>query len=266
MGKRAYCPWWRRVAMSNHTVQQRHLQTQSTKSTNYGRKEDKMLNRCFKPKTTILLTAVLLSLVACNSESMLHNGIENFEGDLIIYSYFNIASEAIFDENKDLVMEPEYCKVDFVVHSGGTMVDIRIPNSAVEVILRHFEAIESGDLTMYRTTVGYSDAADLYHHMSLMIHYFGDIVNIDNDTFNLAMSEQFEMLSVIQETLFHETFPPRNRGTGLFVKKIELAYDFFAKTTVIDNNDNVFVYFLGVGLDESEENSINRHYNPNQLR
>ena len=251
----------------------------------YGRKEGKMLIHCLKPKSTILLTAVLLTLAACNSKSMLQYYVETPEYDLTINYNFNISEEGIYDEIKKIEKESNHPEeisydsnctqnnsyaetmvIEFITHPSGTMVDVRIPNNAVEVILRHFEAIENGDLAMYRSTVGWSDGADLYHHISLMIRYFGDIVDINHDTFNLAMSEQFEKLSIIEETLFYGSFSLRSRGTDLFVKRIELMYDFFAKTTVIDNDTNVFIYFLGVGLDESEESFVNRHYSPNQSK
>jgi len=117
--------------------------------------------------------------------------------------------------------EPKDEETVFVVLPNGTLLDPRVTRQAADVIIKHFDAIENGDLRGFWSTLMGQDGADINYHAWLILRYFSDMVNIEPE----ALEEIFTsgVLPInIHETMFHPEFPqPIPRNTGLFVKRIE---------------------------------------------
>ena len=134
---------------------------------------------------------------------------------------------------------------EYISLPGGTMVDTSLDKEVIDMFLRRFEAIENGDLPAFRSTLpSIEDGVDFYYQLSLVHKYFGDLLNIDADTFNSAV-ETSDGLQTIAYALFTEEPPARNRNTGLFLKKIEAMPSGGIMVTVINNrNEEDIHYFM----------------------
>jgi len=157
----------------------------------------------------------------------------------------------------DTVLENELEPVEIYGFPNDSIVETQIPDTTIDVIIRHFEAIENGDLTTFRSTLIAQDGVDLNHHMELIVYYFGHIIGIDTITFNLAMAGLADM-GFMHRRIFDDEYPLKSRGTDLTVIKIELEDD-FVKVILTDNRNNELTYYLEVGLCPDEENFISRH-------
>jgi hypothetical protein len=141
----------------------------------------------------------------------------------------------------------------FITLPNSTIVDSRISESTVNMILKRFEAIENGDIAAFRTTLPeIEDGASMYHNLSLIFNYFEDFFDVDAEGFNYAVSEA-EGLEPIMHTAFSRNFPLKNRNTGLFVKKMEIetapdinafGYGKLVKVTVTNNKNEEDVFYF----------------------
>ena len=134
--------------------------------------------------------------------------------------------------------------------AGGTSaalnakVDTTIPEDTAAVILKHFAAIENGDLTAFRSTLKPAeDGADMNYQLSLICKYFGDFFNVSEAAFNKAFSDGGEALEQIRHSAFSGVFPAKSRNTGMFVKEMEMEQDFI-KVTVSNNKSEESIYRL----------------------
>ena len=106
----------------------------------------------------------------------------------------------------------EYEVTEFTSLPAGTIADIRIDDAAIDLILRHFAAIEAGDaLAFWDTLGGGQDGVSHNYWRSLVFRYFPQwfIANDGNagDFFNPDLGYAY--------------LPPSLRGTGVSVLKIE---------------------------------------------
>jgi hypothetical protein len=141
----------------------------------------------------------------------------------------------------------------FITLPNNTVVDSRISNSTVNIILKRLEAIENGDIAAFRTTLPeIEDGASMYQNLSLIFNYFEDFFDVDADGFRYAVSEA-EGLEPIIHTAFSRDFPLRSRNTGLFVKKMEIetrpdmnafGYGKLVRVTVTNNKKEEEVFYF----------------------
>ena len=117
--------------------------------------------------------------------------------------------------------------VDLITLANGTVVDSRIPAGAIDLVFRHFNAIENRDLAAFRATLAREDRVDTHHQMGLIQSYFGDILGIDSDVLRHAISTA-EGLQEIEYLIFYAEPPPaRSKHSGMFVKEIRRADEVF---------------------------------------
>jgi hypothetical protein len=157
---------------------------------------------------------------------------------------------------------------DFIILANGAMADIRISQSVVDLIFKHFEAIENGDLAAFRSTLkSPDDAADMYYQINLIYKYFWDFFDLDAAGFNYAIANA-EGLEPIINTAFSGVFPLRSRNNGLFIKKMEIVtdhnfrsegYNELIKVAVTNNKNNENIYYLDIVPGETYER-INKHF------
>jgi len=137
---------------------------------------------------------------------------------------------------------------DFIILPNGILADTRISESTVDVILRHFQAIENGDLTAFRSTLSpMQDGVDLHRQLGLIFRHFGDIAGVSADMFAHAMNTGVPQ-SIIDK-LFYEEFAPKNRNSGMVIQKMEIVTDHIFRIhgfselirVVLINNDKIII-------------------------
>ena len=125
---------------------------------------------------------------------------------------------------------------------NGTIVDARIPEDIVDRMIKRIEAIENGDLTAFRSTLGeIQDGVDYHYQLGLIFEFFGDFFDIDSDTYNEAVATG-EVLSEIAEILFQGEHPLRSRNTGLFIRKMEITDTGGLMLIVMNNKNEKLIY------------------------
>jgi len=211
-------------------------------------------------KHILFIVLILAILSSCNNKDRTPNslGEENIERNITEQDELQITAE--LDENLDLQLFNIIDEVnvntsntitsnniEFKILPNGTMVDTRIPEENIEMILRRFEAIENGDLAGFRSSLPEAqDGVDFYYQLGLIFKYFEDFFGITADEFNEAVIDGTERLDVIARMLFHGQFPLKRRNTGLFIEKIELSdYAGIVVITKSGNEETVheFVYW-----------------------
>jgi len=105
--------------------------------------------------------------------------------------------------------------VGFTTLPGGTRVDTRVDRRTADVILRHFAAIEDGDVAAFRQTLMAQDGADRAYHSALIFRYFGDMFETEEMTGDLWEEQTMELLG--------REIPPMTRDFELFVSEIRLT-------------------------------------------
>jgi len=130
----------------------------------------------------------------------------------------------------------------YATFPNGTIVDARIPEDLAVRMIKRIEAIENGDLTAFRSTLGeMQDGVDFYYQLGLIYTFFGDFFDIDSDDFNEAVTTGEESLK-IAETLFNSEHPLRNRNTGLFIRKMEITDTGGLMLIVMNNKNEKLIY------------------------
>jgi hypothetical protein len=148
--------------------------------------------------------------------------------------------------------------IEFIELPNGTLVDARIREEVVEVIFRHFQAIEDGDWTAFRDTLVAQDMVDIYHQIGLMIKYFGDIVNVDELAFHHAMGAPDDSLQLIIDKLSIGEYNPIPRNTGMHIQVIRWSGSDFVTTVELTNKKNEYIVYWILASREG----IWQHVNP----
>ena len=126
---------------------------------------------------------------------------------------------------------------------NGTIVDARIPEDLANRMIKRIEAIENGDLTAFRSTLGeMQDGVDFYYQLGLIYSFFGDFFDIDSDAFEEAVANGGEELPEIAETLFNSEHPLKSRNTGLFIRKMEITDTGGLMLIVMNNKNEKLIY------------------------
>ena len=98
--------------------------------------------------------------------------------------------------------------VEFITLPNGTRADTRLLEVEIDLILRHFAAIEDGDVEAFQDTlIGGQYGIRLSFWRYLTFRYFNDWF-LEND--------------LSPEDFYHRTRLPSLRGTGLFVREIDV--------------------------------------------
>jgi len=159
-------------------------------------------------------------------------------------------------------LEDSDTAIDFIELSDGILVDARIKEEVVEVIFRHFQAIEDGDLSAFRDTLVAQDMVDVYHQIGLMIRYFGDLFE---DSEKLAENIHSLNQGVVDSAfydLFYKEYPLRNRNTGMRIQVIRLSESDIGITIELTNNKNEhIIYWILAG-----PNGVGQHINPQHFQ
>ncbi|MCL1992817.1 MAG: hypothetical protein FWG66_07705 [Spirochaetes bacterium] len=133
---------------------------------------------------------------------------------------------------------------------NGAMRDTRVPDEIVDLVFRHFQAIEDGDVVAFRTTLGAQDGASLNMNIGLISRYFWDIVagDYEEEMFN----EWHDLTELGRHNVFYRDFPPVARNTGLTVQEIRFVYDAWLgilQVTTTNNEHLTEVHRLGLTSD-----------------
>jgi len=172
----------------------------------------------------IMLLILLPLFPACNSCGTAHNNVVN---------------------NKDNSEYNEDPSIEYVTLPNGTKVDARISDDLVDRMFKRIQAIENGDLVSFRATLGeMQDGVDYYYQLHLIFTYFGDLFDIDPDTFNDAVANGGEELTEIANTLLNSKPPLKNRNTGLSIKRIETTSSGGLKVIVKNKKNEEFIYYF----------------------
>jgi hypothetical protein len=131
-------------------------------------------------------------------------------------------------------------KEKYVTLPNGTIVTIAneiITEDVVKMIVKRFEAIENGDVSAFRSTLPeIQDGVDYHYQLGLIFNFFGDLFDIDSDTFEDAVATG-ELLKEIAVKLFQSEPPLKSRNTGLKIKKLDVAAG-LGLVVVATNNKN----------------------------
>jgi len=205
-------------------------------------------------KTLVLVFATFL-FTACNRQSTHYPKETSGINKKVLVGNENTATQhnhsSVFDVAKD---KPEtgYEKVDeiikYVTLPNGTRVDTRIDDEVVDLIFRHFEAIENGDVVAFRETLQGQDGASINMHLGLITRYFWDIVVAD---YQYEMFFDGEMGAGMTELgwqrVFHEEFPPVSRNTGMLLREIKQSNTYWGVVVTLQfYAQNEVVLFITV--------------------
>lgn len=129
-------------------------------------------------------------------------------------SPFNIAEENISDEipqNEESILS--VTPIEFVTLPNGTRIDSRVSEYLASGIIRHFNAIETGDIDEFWDTLMGEDGVDFNHFVSLIYRYF------ENADYFHWTQRGFE---IPDEHDWSEIVYQNRKNTGLFVREIGL--------------------------------------------
>ena len=152
--------------------------------------------------------------------------------------------------------------INFIELPDGALVDARIEKEAVEIIFRHFQAIEDGDLSAFRDTlVAPQDMVDVYSQIELMARYFGDIVNVDEAAFHHAMGSFDGSLRLIMDRFFTGEYNPVPRNTGMRIQVIRFEPHFRMIVELTNNKNEHITYWILAGT-----GGVGQHINPQHFQ
>jgi len=202
---------------------------------------------------SMMILILLMVLIACKPKSTANDNVEN-NIDNSVTSHNIIIDEQKDQSNTDIsgIDDTGYddhyyydddINFDYIILPNGTIVDTSVPEDIVDMLFKRIEAVENGDISAFRSTLGeMQDGVDYYYQLSLLFKFFGDFINIDLDTFNNAVAEGTEELEEIAIKLFRGNYPARNRNTGLFIKMIETSSHGWLRVIVVNNRNEEFAY------------------------
>ena len=171
----------------------------------------------------------LYLLVGCSLYESKNTGDTSTE----VLDYYVLSAED--ERNSPCILSP-----NFIALQNGTIIDTRIDGEIIDLVLRHFTAIENGDaLAFWDTLGGGQDGVSHNYWRSLVFRFFPQWF-IEND----GNAEDF---------INHYTeLPPSLHGTGLRVSKIEQlleceeGFSFAVQATVINDYKFKEVFILGI--------------------
>jgi|GEM_PF-3917247 len=137
---------------------------------------------------------------------------------------------------------------NFHILPSGTRADTRLDAEVVDLILRHFNAIESGDISAFRETLQAQDGASINWNTELILDSFWDIVvgNYQYEMFPYGSwgAGRTELGSY---RLFAKEFASVSRNTGLFVREIRLSdYSHYILAATTNNIGEKRFYRMGL--------------------
>ncbi|MCL2377394.1 MAG: hypothetical protein FWC76_08395 [Defluviitaleaceae bacterium] len=149
--------------------------------------------------------------------------------------------EAIAWQNGELPTE-------FITLPNGTRVDVRVDDETVDLIFRHFEAVENGDVVAFRETLQGQDGISGNNHVSQILAHFWDIVVGDYaDEMFFEGGSYIDLTQFGSNRIFHENFPAVSRNTDLHVAEIRKSYGHWGlgvEVTTINNEQEKAVYIM----------------------
>jgi len=147
--------------------------------------------------------------------------------------------------------------IEFTLFANGALVDTRISENSAAMIFKHFQAIEDGDLSAFRDTLSPDDIGDTYHHVHLIIKYFGDFFENSEQLAENVHSLNQETVNSAFHDLFYKEYPLKNRDTGLRVLAIRQSISTGKIIVDLTNNESNHITYLLIG----GNGGINYHYN-----
>jgi hypothetical protein len=140
-----------------------------------------------------------------------------------------------------------YEVIEFAVLPNGTRVDIRVDDEIVDLVFRHFQAIEDGNVMAFRETLQGQDGASMNMHIELILAYFWDIVvaGYEDEMFYYWR----ELTEFGRNRAFFEEHEPISRNTGMFIKEIKYPHDGWCGGVVVvltSYEHDEMVYTLGL--------------------
>jgi hypothetical protein len=159
-------------------------------------------------------------LISCNSCAVTHKKAEKNTGNSVI----------------------TINGIEYNILPNGTLVEAGIPEDIVDMIFKRIKAIEDGDLTAFRSTLGnIEDGVDYHYQLLIICEFFGDFFDIDTDTLYDAVATS-EGLTEIADILFNSEHPLKSRNTGLVIKKLEVKDGSGLVVTVTNNKNEEIIY------------------------
>jgi len=198
---------------------------------------------------SILIILLFITLVMSAKCSSRNTAQENMDSSELV------AEEDKIDEH-DLI---ENIAAEDTILYNGIKVGANISKESLDIIIRYFESIRTGDLLTFRSLLEPEDGSDIYSHLALMQKYFEEIVGVDIETLNDAVYNADESLQEMFYIFHRKEYPRTNRNTGQVIKEITEVtpdYDFPYNFKVItaDRNHIETTHLLIV-----TETGINRH-------
>jgi len=209
-----------------------------------------MINKTNAFALSIILFFVVI-LNSCDSRNKTYQ-----EHASTVSGIIEIIVEPVFEEIylADAAQTDELYEAHFEFHTldSGTIVDTRLLEKHVSLVLKIFEAIEKGDLSTFRSLLEPHDGSDILHHLSLIQEYFENIVGVDNEKFFDAVIDGGAALDEIQNVFWNIEFPAVERETGLFVKEMTIGPPggWEISAIVVDNNYREKIYLIRFGFEK----------------
>lgn len=100
----------------------------------------------------------------------------------------------------------------------GAKIDSRLDGETVDLIFRHFDAIERGDIAAFRETLQGQDGASLNMHIRLILAYFWNIVVGDYE--DKMFFELGELNVFGRQRVFDKDFPPYPQDFEIIIEEI----------------------------------------------
>ena len=139
--------------------------------------------------------------------------------------------------------DPAEGSIEFVVFPNGTAVDTRISEQVADTVIKHFEAIENGDVMAYRNTVFPAEFGDLIFNARQILETFPNFFDIGQEAMDLFTSRRI-LNDEFWYQVFHREIPPRAQNKGIFVREIRFDLSFEVMTTVTSNKNEERIYII----------------------
>jgi len=197
----------------------------------------------------LFFSIILYALSACSTAND-NLSFQQVENGIYVYESLHDTTET----DTDLEIESEkddngIDEVEFIILPNGTKVDTRIDGDIVDLVFRHFEAIENGDIVAFRETLQGQDGASINWHIGLIYDYFWDIVF---EGYEDEMFHEGDIWAGLTEFGWHrvfvEKFPPISRNTGMFIREMRISDDSL-KVAIIDDKQEESFYVIGLLFD-----------------
>jgi|GEM_PF-2888429 len=184
-----------------------------------------------------IVFALILGVTACS------------DGEIYKYVVDNVQPEPLptLETNvQDIATPPvsQHMNTEFITLENGVLADSRISDELIFLVVRHFEAIEYGDLATFRTALSADDAQDVYRNMNIIGRYFGDLIGIDSEVISNAITTG-EGLSEIYQALFESELALERRNLGLSIEEIRLhpyMSDWMLEAVVLNSEQSKSIY------------------------